>query len=67
MTKFVKGQIAWNKGKHNDWLIGIQRTKEVRDKIRNTHIRLGLKPRPYKRNPNVKIICLTTPEITFNK
>ena len=59
MTKFVKGQIAWNKGKHNDWLIGIQRTKEVRDKIRNTHIRLGLKPRPYKRNPNVKIICLT--------
>jgi 5-methylcytosine-specific restriction endonuclease McrA len=56
-TKFKKGQQSWNKG-----LIGFRKgykhSNTTKKKISDTRKRLGLKPTPYKRNPNIKIKCL---------
>lgn len=56
-TKFKKGQLAWNKGMVG-YRKGYKQTLITRKKISATRKKLGLKPIPYKRNPNIKLECL---------
>lgn len=57
-TKFKKGVSPWNKGKANYWLIGVPRTEEVKEKIRQKHKQNGHRPAERQRNLNVYIECI---------
>lgn len=57
-TKFKKGFTPWNKGKPNTWMKGVPRSNEVKEKIRNSHLKVdNRKPSKIKGCTDVKIIC----------